>query len=121
MNTAEILRLLSNLLRIGYVDEIDYDARKVRVTSGENTTDWISWKVDRAGTTQTWDPPTLGEQVLLASPEGELNNAIVRTPPPVIRTSTSACTRTARVSNTTSDPASSWLPASTPPCCRSTS
>jgi phage baseplate assembly protein V len=77
MNTAEILRLLSNLLRIGYVDEIDYDARKVRVTSGENTTDWISWKVDRAGTTQTWDPPTLGEQVLLASPEGELNNAIV--------------------------------------------
>lgn len=77
MNLAEIARLLSNLFRVGNVADIDYAARKVRVSSGELTTDWISWQVGRAGSTQTWDPPTVGEQILLLSPEGELNNAIV--------------------------------------------
>jgi phage baseplate assembly protein V len=77
MNAAEIIRLISNLLRIGYVAQIDYDAKKVRVQTGENLTNWIDWKVQRAGTSVTWDPPTVGEQVLLACPEGELSGAIV--------------------------------------------
>lgn len=77
MDTAEILRLISNIFRVGYVEEIDYDERKVRVRTGGNFTNWISWQVQRAGTTKTWDPPTSGEQVMLACPEGELNSAIV--------------------------------------------
>ncbi|WP_407658270.1 phage baseplate assembly protein V [Larsenimonas rhizosphaerae] len=31
----------------------------------------------RAGATRSWNPPTLGEQVVLLSPSGELRGAVV--------------------------------------------
>jgi len=77
MNVSDLIRLISNLLRVGFVAEIDLDAPRVRVQTGDNLTDWIDWKVQRAGTSLTWDPPTEGEQVLLVCPEGELAGAIV--------------------------------------------
>lgn len=76
-NTAEILRLLNNLIRIGTIEEIDHDAAHVRVLSGDNLTDWLPFCAVRAGKTKTWDPPTKGEQVLLLSPSGDLSQAII--------------------------------------------
>lgn len=78
-NFADILRLLHNLIRLGTIAEVDTATARVRVQSGENLTDWRPWLSARAGTTKAWDPPTIGEQVLLLSPSGDLAQAIVLT------------------------------------------
>jgi phage baseplate assembly protein V len=77
MDIAELSRKLENMIRIGTIAEIDHAARRVRVDSGALTTDWLKWRAGRAGATLTWEPPTLGEQVMILSPSGELANGIV--------------------------------------------
>jgi len=78
MDTAEILRLIENLLRTGTVAEIQHGKPpRVRIKSGGLDTDWLPWAERRAGGTRTWSPPTIGEQVLLFCPSGELRNGIV--------------------------------------------
>lgn len=76
-NIAEILRLLNNLIRLGTIAEVDPVAVRVRVQTGDNETDWLPWITARAGTTRDWDPPTVGEQVVLFSPAGDLAQALV--------------------------------------------
>jgi len=73
----ETLRLIRNLIRIGTVTDVDLDAGKCRVLTGENTTDWLQWLSARAGATRTWFAPSVGEQVLIFSLGGELNAAFV--------------------------------------------
>lgn len=70
-NAAELLRLIHNLIRTGTIAEVDHDAARVRVQSGELLTDWRPWIALRAGTTRDWDPPTIGEQAVLFSPGGD--------------------------------------------------
>lgn len=72
----ELFRLVTNLIRFGTVAEVDYHAQRVRVCTGNNLTDWRPWLTLRAGTTQTWCPPSVGEQVILLSPEGDLLQAV---------------------------------------------
>ncbi|ULL06033.1 phage baseplate assembly protein V [Pseudomonas putida] len=76
---AEILRLLENLIRFGTVAEVQHAPPRVRVKSGELTTTWLPWLAFRAGADQEWDPPTVGEQVLLLSPSGQLANGVAIT------------------------------------------
>lgn len=78
MDSAEILRLIENLLRTGTVAEIQHGKPpRVRVKSGGLDTDWLPWAERRAGGTRTWSPPAIGEQVLLFCPSGEPRNGIV--------------------------------------------
>ncbi|AEX53121.1 baseplate assembly protein V [Rahnella aquatilis CIP 78.65 = ATCC 33071] len=79
MNLNELYRLICNLVRIGTVAEVDLTAEPpvARVSTGENTTDWIRWAAMRAGTAVTWWAPTAGEQVLLFAPCGDLENAVI--------------------------------------------
>lgn len=77
MNLVEISRRLENLIRIGTIAEIDHASHRVRVKSGELLTQWLMWRTDRAGATRSWNPPTVGEQVMILSPSGELGNGIV--------------------------------------------
>src|SRR5690625_1890040 len=77
MTTEELARLLNNLLRIGTVSAVDAKARAVRVRDGEIETDWLRWLEVRAGSTTDWDPPTLGEQVIVLSPGGDLGAGVV--------------------------------------------
>ncbi|EPC02413.1 baseplate assembly protein [Litchfieldella anticariensis FP35 = DSM 16096] len=70
-NAADLLRLIHNLIRLGTIAEVDHDDARVRVRSGELLTDWRPWISLRAGTTRDWDPPTVGEQVVLFSPGGD--------------------------------------------------
>lgn len=78
-NFAEILRLIHNLIRLGTIDQVDHEAARVRVKSGGNVTGWLQWISFRAGTTRNWSPPTVGEQVILFSPGGDLAGGIVMT------------------------------------------
>ncbi|MDO8908911.1 MAG: phage baseplate assembly protein V [Pseudohongiella sp.] len=78
-NFAELLRLIHNLIRLGTIDQVDHEAVRVRVKSGDNVTGWLKWISFRAGTTRDWSPPTVGEQVILFSPGGDLAAGIVLT------------------------------------------
>lgn len=76
MLTEELARLLQNLIRIGNITQIDYANRLVRVQTGDITTNWLKWHTPRAGNSKVWDPPSVGEQVILFSPGGDLTGAL---------------------------------------------
>ncbi len=66
---------LNNLLRSGVVTEVDHAQARCRVRSGDVHTDSIPWAT-AAGGLRVWAPPSVGEQVLLLSIDGDLANAI---------------------------------------------
>ncbi|MDK1707010.1 phage baseplate assembly protein V [Serratia marcescens] len=77
MTTAELFRLLCNLARIGTVTELDIAHHTARVSTGDNTTDWVRWACSRAGDAVTWHAPSLGEQVIILAPCGEMTTATI--------------------------------------------
>ncbi|WP_136067090.1 phage baseplate assembly protein V [Modicisalibacter radicis] len=79
MNIVELTRLLHNLIRLGTIAAVDHAAARVRIQSGKLLTDWLPWIESRAGTTRDWDPPTVGEQVIVFSPGGDPRSGIVLT------------------------------------------
>lgn len=77
MNLIELHRLLSNLLRVGAIASVDVGAARCRVRIGEITTAALPWLAQRAGDAAAWSAPTVGEQVLVLSPGGDLAQGIV--------------------------------------------
>lgn len=75
---AELFRLLNNLIRLGSVAAIDLEQMppRVRVACGELTTGWLPWITLRAGQVKTWQPPSLGERIVVLSPGGNLANGV---------------------------------------------
>lgn len=78
-NLTDLLRRLDNLLRLGTIAEVNHTQAKARVKSGEIITDWLPWLTCRAGSSQTWSPPTIGEQCILLAISGELTTAVILT------------------------------------------
>lgn len=73
-------RRVANTIRVGKVSAVDLAAARVRITSGNITTGWLPWSTGRASTKKRrWDPPAVGEQVVLLSPGGDLRQAVVLT------------------------------------------
>lgn len=77
MDTVELQRLLHNLIRLGTIAQVDHARARVRVQSGELLTGWLLWLESRAGTTRSWNPPTVGEQVVVFSPGGDPATGVV--------------------------------------------
>uniref|UniRef100_UPI0023490B83 phage baseplate assembly protein V n=1 Tax=Providencia sp. PROV077 TaxID=2949799 RepID=UPI0023490B83 len=76
--SAEIRRLIRNLIRIGIVTDVN--AKKgCRVQIGSLETNWLNWITLRAGSTRTMNAPSVGEQVLILALGGELTTAFVLT------------------------------------------
>ena len=75
--TAELYRLLHNLIRIGTIAEVDHAVAQARVQIGPLLTDWRPWGAQRAGNAQTWWAPSIGEQVLFFSPGGDMTSGII--------------------------------------------
>lgn len=73
---AELERRLHNLIRIGRVAQIDHAHARVRVRCDALLTQWLPWQAGRAGTTRVWNPPSVGEHVLLLSPGGNTLAAV---------------------------------------------
>lgn len=76
-------RRLSNLARYGTVAQVDYTgdtagfpAIRVQLQDGEILSDWVPWFTPRAGGDVVWDPPTVGEVVMLLAPSGDLANGV---------------------------------------------
>lgn len=76
---AELSRLLENLIRFGLIAEVQHVPPRVKVETGGILTTWLPWLAWRAGADREWDPPTVGEQVLLFSPSGQLANGVAVT------------------------------------------
>lgn len=70
---AQTVRLIENMIKVGEVVEIDADQvpPRVRVACGDTLTDWIPWVSMRAGAVKVWQPPSIGERVVLLSPGGD--------------------------------------------------
>lgn len=69
---AELSRRLSNLIRAGTIASVDAANGRARVTIGPLLTAPLPWLTQRAGDDRTWWAPSVGEQVLVLSPDGEL-------------------------------------------------
>lgn len=68
------------MIRIGTIAEVDVadaTAPRVRVQDGELLTGWVPFGALRAGTARVWSVPTVGEQVLMLSPSGDMASAVV--------------------------------------------
>lgn len=74
---TEIERRLSNLMRIGTVDQLNESSARVRVKSGGMLTGWLPWFTRRAGEDRDWWAPEPGEQVMILSPDGDPAQGIV--------------------------------------------
>lgn len=76
---ANLARLLENLIRFGTIAAVQMVPPRVQVLTGALTTTWLPWLNPRAGEDREWNPPTVGEQVLLLSPSGQLANGVAVT------------------------------------------
>ncbi|HWL46295.1 MAG TPA: phage baseplate assembly protein V, partial [Sphingomonadaceae bacterium] len=65
-------RGLGDLIRFGTIASVDLAAARCTVAAGDLITGPIRWIEPRAGATRSWAPPSVGEQVLLICPEGEI-------------------------------------------------
>lgn len=84
---ADLQRLLHNLIRVGSIHAVDLSSTPARVrvllsaedetAGGQLVTDWRPYFERRAGTTSTWNPPTVGEQCAVISPGGDLAACLV--------------------------------------------
>ncbi|WP_151957393.1 phage baseplate assembly protein V [Acinetobacter guillouiae] len=76
---ADILRRLENLIRLGTIKTINPSKPYLTVTveTGEITTGKLRYVNLRAGDDQTWDPPSMGEEVIIFSPCGVLEIGFV--------------------------------------------
>ena len=75
--SAELMRLLSNIIRTGIISEVDEKSWRVRVRSGELETGWLRWNTTRAGAFNVWLPPSPGEQVAIACIGGNPETAMI--------------------------------------------
>lgn len=75
--SAEIERMIANLVRVGTISELDEANARVRMKVGGLTTDWLPWGVQRAGATRTWSAPRIGDQHVLFSPYGDPAQGVV--------------------------------------------
>lgn len=75
---AELERRLLNIIRFGTIASVDLNAATCRVKLDDtHTTGDLSWQTQRAGKVRTWSPPSIGEQVMIISPAGDLTQGIV--------------------------------------------
>ena len=81
----EIPADLATLIRIGTVLSVDLAEARCIVRYGdpdgedEAETPPIRWLAARAGLTRIWSPPSVGEQVLLLAPDGQIGAAVALT------------------------------------------
>ena len=74
--TTELNRRASNIIKYGAVEEVDYEKAKVKVRMGDLLTAWIPWAT-KSSKSRHWQAPEIGEQVIVASPSGEINQGVI--------------------------------------------
>jgi hypothetical protein len=81
---TELERRVRNIVRYGRIAEVDAAKARVKVIDEEQgggdgrsiTTDWLPW-AEIGGAFRTWTPPSVGQQVAVISPSGNLGLGLV--------------------------------------------
>ena len=76
-STSDPEHLTGDVLRLGVVAAVDPGGATCMVESGGVVAGPLPWVAWRAGGLRVWAPPSVGEQCLVLSPEGDLGNGIV--------------------------------------------
>lgn len=81
MNTSPIEneRRLQSFINRGIVTDVDHANARCRVQIDGLETDWLKFSAARIGKVKIWNPPCVGEQVLVISETGELTTGLVTT------------------------------------------
>jgi len=73
----------STLIRLGIISSVTLSPPRCRVRFGDPQADDgnietppIRWLALRSGATRHWSPPTVGEEVLLLCPDGQIGNGV---------------------------------------------
>jgi phage baseplate assembly protein V len=74
---TDLKRRVSNSVLVGKISSVDHEKGRYRVTAGELESDWIPMTTPRAGKTSHYSSFEEGEQVILASPSGDLSQAVI--------------------------------------------
>jgi phage baseplate assembly protein V len=74
---TDLKRRLSNGIIVGKISKVDAKKARYRVQYGELETDWIPDTQARAGDTVTFEARSVGEQVVIASPSGDLSQGVI--------------------------------------------
>ena len=76
--TADTQRLIGDIVREGTVVSVDLAGGTARVEfADELVTGDLPWLQMRAGSTRTWSPPAVGEQVVVLAPEADTTRGII--------------------------------------------
>lgn len=71
-------RRIGGMVRPGVIVEADYPSARYRIASGRLTSGWVPMLTGRAGSgCRTWDPPSIGEQVVMLSPGGDTARGLI--------------------------------------------
>jgi len=74
---GDVERRLANVITLGAIVAADYDNALVKVQAGDLITGWRPWLTRRASNDLDYWAPEVGEQVVLLSPGGEPEKAVV--------------------------------------------
>ncbi|KAF1719802.1 phage baseplate assembly protein V [Pseudoxanthomonas wuyuanensis] len=74
--SSDLPRTSNNQIRFGTVSDVDLDRGLCRIATGDIHSDFVPWLVPRAGETIEWSSPSVGEQVVLLSPGGDVTGAV---------------------------------------------
>ncbi|WP_321336570.1 phage baseplate assembly protein V [Breoghania sp.] len=74
---TDLHRRQSSALVIGYVSDVDHKKARYRVAVGDLKTDWLPMVQRRAGDRREYTSLSAGEQVLVASPGGEMSQGVI--------------------------------------------
>lgn len=70
-------RRLSNVIFLAEIAKLDAKKSLMRIKAGSIYSDWIPYMTLRAGPDRTWHIFEPGEQVLVAAPGGDINQAVI--------------------------------------------
>lgn len=73
---AEQDRLISDLICLGRIEQVDHAAKRTKVRS-KTLSAWLPWPTEMGRNYRRWRPLRTGQQVILASPSGDMAQAVI--------------------------------------------
>lgn len=74
---ADTTRRIESLIRFGTIAKVDYFTQRAVVKTGNIETAPLPWLAFRVGKTRSWSSPDVGEQVVILSPSGDLDQGVI--------------------------------------------